>query len=48
MQRLAVAPPLRLVPSELIQKLKRDKMASGNGVKVPRFIELPLPVHAYL
>lgn len=48
LQRLAVAPSLRLVPSDLVQKLKQDKMASGNGVKVPRFIDLPLPVHAYL
>lgn len=48
LQRLAVSPKLRVVPFELIQQIKTEKITNGNGVKVPRLVDLPLPIHAYL
>jgi phenylacetate-CoA ligase len=40
---IAVSPFIRNVPADLIQKLKDDKMSMGNGVKVPRLIDLDEP-----
>lgn len=48
LRRLAVSPDVRVVRHELVQRIKAEKMAAGNGVKVPRLVDLPLPVEAFL
>lgn len=39
-QHLAVAPLLRNVASELVVRVKEDRMARSNGVKVPRYVDI--------
>lgn len=48
LKRLAVSPHVRTVPVDLIRQIKAEKMASGNGVKVPRLVDLPQPMEAYI
>ncbi|MEJ2407289.1 MAG: AMP-binding protein [Candidatus Thiodiazotropha sp.] len=48
LKRLAVSPNVRSVPTGLIQQIKAEKMASGNGVKVPRLVDLPQHVETYV
>ncbi len=39
-QHLAVAPLVRNVSSEIIHRVKENRMACTNGVKVPRYVDL--------
>jgi phenylacetate-CoA ligase len=39
-QYLAVAPPIRDVSTTLIRRVKHDRMARSNGVKIPRYVDI--------
>ncbi|WP_195763965.1 phenylacetate--CoA ligase family protein [Pseudoduganella rivuli] len=39
-RHLAVSPPLRSVPLDIIRRVKQDRMARSNGVKLPRYVDL--------
>ncbi|HHI94420.1 MAG TPA: phenylacetate--CoA ligase family protein [Gammaproteobacteria bacterium] len=46
-QRLAVSPKIRHIDAATIKKLQKEKMAEGNGVKLPRLIGIN-NINAYI